>query len=779
MTDGQLLECFLARDDESAFVALMRRHGGMVLGVCRRVLNNPHDAEDAFQATFLVLIRKAASLLPRPTLGDWLYGVAYHTALKARAASWKRRAKEKQVREMSRGNTLPEDACRDWQPLLDRELSRLPARYREPVVLCDLEGKTRREAARQLAIPEGTLSGRLTTARRKLAKRLTRQGVTLSGGLMAGLLSQKASASVPTALVVATVQAARLVAAGGVLSGGMISAPVAALTEGVLQTMLLTKIKIATMVLLVLGVLGSGAGWLTRLALADKPARTATRDEEKKPSPAAREEGKKTSTEVSGVVARIDAAGPIITLQSKVDPGSRVFKVAKDPRVLLDDGTGDKFGFREGRFSDVTEGCSVTLRLGPDHGVVGIWVYGPTVQAVVKAVDAAHNTITVVIETKGEPATEKTFPVAESARISLDGSGKKKVEARNAKLSDLPAGALVSLTLSADRKVVGSISAQGVSFQGTLKAVDAGKNTLTLGLKEGDKTFEVAKDASVAIDQGKGGKSPLATGKLADLSTGALVTVRLSLDQKVVVAVHAEGAHVGGILKAVDAEKNTITVTVARKGEAPEDHTFTVGKEARIQIDEGKGGTGGKGGTLSDLPVEAQVHVKLSADQKAVIAITAEGPGVFGVVKGTPDKNQLTLADKEGERSFNVGAKTRVLLDDGREGKLSDLIDGTQVWGKLSANKAEIIGTLRAEGPSFHGRVKGVDTTNNTVTLTVGGKGGTGGEDKTFTVSRDTRIVTEMNSVPRKLADLRVEQEVVLRLFVDQKAAARITVLGE
>jgi hypothetical protein len=447
----------------------------------------------------------------------------------------------------------------------------LPARYREPVVLCDLEGKTRREAARLLAIPEGTLSGRLTTARRKLAQRLTRQGVTFSGGLMAVALSRKASAGVPAELVVATVQAAKLVAGGGTLAGGVISTPVAALTEGVSRAMLLTRIQLATLVLLTAGLLGSGAGWLTHRAGADKPARTATREEEKKPGPVAREEGKKTSVEVSGVVARINAAGPTVTLQSKVPPGSKVFTVAKDRRIVLDDGTGDRFGFREGRFSDLTEGAPVTLRVAQDSGVVGIWIYGPTVQGIVKAVDAGRHTITVIDETKAEPGWEKTFQVGENARISVDGSGGKNVAARNGELTDLPAGAQATLTLSGDRQVVGRISAQRPSVQGTLKAIDLEKNTLTVGTKEGDRTFALARDVIVTIDQGKGGKSAPGKSRLVDLSTGAVVTVRLSLDQKVVVAVKVEGAQLGGVLKAVDAGKNTATVTVAAKGETPED----------------------------------------------------------------------------------------------------------------------------------------------------------------------------------------------------------------
>src|SRR5262249_26019760 len=158
------------------------RHGPMVLGVCRRVLDHAHDAEDAFQATFLVLARKAASIVARDTVGNWLYGVAYRTAHKARVAAARRRLKE---RQMSRPEALDEDVWRELRPVLDQELNRLPEKYREPVILCDLEGQTRKEAARRLGWPEGTLSGRLSRARVLLAKRLARHGLTLSGGAMA------------------------------------------------------------------------------------------------------------------------------------------------------------------------------------------------------------------------------------------------------------------------------------------------------------------------------------------------------------------------------------------------------------------------------------------------------------------------------------------------------------------------------------------------------------------------------------------------------------------
>src|SRR5436305_15255081 len=157
-TDAELLGRFAARRDEAAFAALLRRHGPMVLGACRRVLGNHADAEDAFQATFLVLVKKAASLTRRAALGGWLHGVARRTALCARRAGARRRAKEQaRARPDAQGEAVQDD----WLPLLDEEVGRLPEHYRLPIVLCDLEGKTRKEAAARLGWPPGTVAGRL------------------------------------------------------------------------------------------------------------------------------------------------------------------------------------------------------------------------------------------------------------------------------------------------------------------------------------------------------------------------------------------------------------------------------------------------------------------------------------------------------------------------------------------------------------------------------------------------------------------------------------------
>jgi RNA polymerase sigma factor (sigma-70 family) len=263
LTDAQLLERFLTHRDETAVEAIVRRHGPMVMGVCRRVLHNRHDAEDAFQATFLVLVRKAAVIASRELLANWLYGVAFNTARKARAASARRRRHETQVTEMPEGEAVSPDPWDDLRPLLDQELHLLPDRYRAPIVLCDLEGKTHKEAAAQLGWPVGTLSGRLARARALLAGRLTRRGLLLSGPALAAALSaDAASACLPASVAASAVNSACLFA-GGLAATGVIPARVAALAEGVLRAMITTKLKTATALLLGLTLLAAGAGRLT------------------------------------------------------------------------------------------------------------------------------------------------------------------------------------------------------------------------------------------------------------------------------------------------------------------------------------------------------------------------------------------------------------------------------------------------------------------------------------------------------------------------------------
>jgi hypothetical protein len=192
-------------------------------------------------------------------VANWLYGVARQTALKARATVARRKAREKQVTVMPEPEAVREDLWHDLEPLLDQELSCLPDKYRVPIVLCDLGGKTRREAARQLGVPDGTLAARLARARGLLARRLSRHGLAVSGGALAAVLARNvASAGVPASVVSATLKAASLLAVGQAAAAGLISAKVVALTQGVLRTMLLTKLKMATALLLAVAVSGAG-----------------------------------------------------------------------------------------------------------------------------------------------------------------------------------------------------------------------------------------------------------------------------------------------------------------------------------------------------------------------------------------------------------------------------------------------------------------------------------------------------------------------------------------
>jgi RNA polymerase sigma factor (sigma-70 family) len=261
-TDAQLLEAFVSRGEEAAFESLLRRHGPMVLGVCRRVLHHAQDVEDSFQATFLVFVRKAASILPRDLVGNWLYGVAFRTALEARKRNARRRAKEREVEGVPKRELSTEDVWKELLPLLDQELNRLPDPYRLAIVLCDLEGKTHREAAQQLGWPQGTLSSRLVRGRVMLAKRLAKHGMVFSAGILSTMLAQNTvTASVPAPLILSTLEIARLAAAGQAALCGGVSTTVTTLAGAVQRGLWYTQVKqwsICLMLALSLAALGDG-----------------------------------------------------------------------------------------------------------------------------------------------------------------------------------------------------------------------------------------------------------------------------------------------------------------------------------------------------------------------------------------------------------------------------------------------------------------------------------------------------------------------------------------
>jgi RNA polymerase sigma factor (sigma-70 family) len=315
VSDAHLLECFVSRADQAAFELLLWRHGPLVLSVCRRVLRHAQDAEDAFQATFLALVRKAGSIGKGESVAGWLYKVAYRVALRARAAAVRRGGVAPAVEPVAPSDDL---LWRDLRPVLDDEVNRLPEKYRLPVVLCYFQGKSHEEAARQLGCATATVAVRLLRARERLRGRLTRRGLALSGAALALALEGKAAAAalVAPALVHVTLTTVQLFQTG---SAGAVSGTVTALTEGVLQAMWTTKLKTVAAVLFVaVAVSTLGTGML--IGRVHKPDPNAAKSEEGTATEAAREEEKpKELVEVPA-----EREGKLMFVGTEFKPGEKV-----------------------------------------------------------------------------------------------------------------------------------------------------------------------------------------------------------------------------------------------------------------------------------------------------------------------------------------------------------------------------------------------------------------------------------------------------------------------
>jgi RNA polymerase sigma factor (sigma-70 family) len=360
-TDGQLLTSFIDHKDGAAFEGIVRRHGPMVFGVCRRVARNHHDAEDAFQATFLILARKAQSVIPREGVANWLHGVALRTSMNTRATTAKRRGREKQVTEMPEPKQSQQDQWYDLQPLLDQELNGLPENYRLPILLCDLEGKTIKEATLQLGWPQGTVAGRLSRGRKLLAKRLANRGVALSAGVLGGVISQNAVlAAVPTPLMSFTVKTAAMIVAGQ-SAVAVVPAKVAILMEGVLKTMLLMKLKnVGVLLLVVLGMLASGGG-LFMYQGATAQTKSAERVEERTPLKEPRQKDAQPADELK---KDSDALQGKWSVESLIYDGEQVPAETVKAMVILFNG--DRMTIKPGLAIDNTEQGTIKLNLDDD-----------------------------------------------------------------------------------------------------------------------------------------------------------------------------------------------------------------------------------------------------------------------------------------------------------------------------------------------------------------------------------------------------------------------------
>ncbi len=332
LSEWQLLERYLERQDEVAFEALVARHGPMVLGVCRRMLVSPSDVEDAFQATFLVLVRRARQLGPRDAIGPWLHGVAVRVALRHPVRGGPPPPVRGDRRRSGRLAPARPPADLELAETLDQELSRLPSKYRSPIVLCYLEGLTHEEAARALKWPIGTVKGRLARARDLLHGRLARRGLAPTALAVMASLASDASAAVPRELLENTVNAG-LKSAIGHTTAQVVSTSIASLVEGTLTAMLLNKIKWIGAALFVSSLALAGAGAMAqqrgglpedRLAAAAKPGA----------------EGAASTAVVDMNVAASNSSDPIGTSRAASKTSSTAAPLSTEPAPNLSDPEG-------------------------------------------------------------------------------------------------------------------------------------------------------------------------------------------------------------------------------------------------------------------------------------------------------------------------------------------------------------------------------------------------------------------------------------------------------
>jgi RNA polymerase sigma factor (sigma-70 family) len=709
-SDSELVTRFVDQRDGDSFAALVHRHGALVLGVCRRVLGQEQDAEDVFQAVFLVLSRKAAALRDRGGVGPFLYGVAYRLALRARQSARKQQDRTRHQDPAPAGVDPLEDlSVREAHAVLDEELARLPERERGPLILCYLEGLTRDEAARQLGCPIGTLKSRLERGRTALQKRLAQRGLGLPTVLATLLLTRVPASGVSPALCEATTEAARAFA--GQVSGSVVPAKSAALAGTMLRSALPGKFALAATVLLVIIACGFGAGHLTA------------------PAPDARPDGR-VDTSANTEEVRLRS-----TVSSTGERAGPVTPELPPARLALAPPPTEKR-------TEVGKPADQEAKPEPEP-------LPTNVNGVAKVVHAEGGTL-LVAHRDGE----ELFSVAAGAEIQIDD--------KPGALAQLPVGANVSLTRFVDPKTVGRVQAGGRSFFGNqVKAVDAVRSTITIKDRDEEKTFTVARDTFLTID-GKGAK-------LSAVPPGSFVNMGLAADQQTARHIGVSGAGLGGcggsLVASVDRQKRTITFD---KKASPDvaGKTFTVAADAHITIN------GNRTGTLVDVPAGCYVNLLLRVDGKTAGQVQAQGPsnlcGHGGSVVSAVDLEKGLITFNDRARSEVAGktftlAKDAHIVVDGKKGTLAAVRPGSVVDMRLWVDR-RTVGTLYATGSSVPGTgvVRAVDIQKHAITV----------GDRTYPVARDANIQVEGKTV--RLAGVPVGISVALRLNVDQQTVGTI-----
>ena len=650
-TDRQLLERFARTGDEVAFGALVQRHGPLVLGVCRRVLGHVQDAEDSFQGTFLVLARKAGQLAWEDSIKNWLHGVAYRVALKARAQGLRRKHKERSAGAPAPGAL--ESSWEDLRSILDQELSALPPKYRAPLLLCYLEGKTRDEAAEELGWTSGSVKGRLERGRELLRARLLKRGLPLSAVLCASLLAETAAtAAVPAALAGATIEAGLAFASGAT---GIVCSTAYHLAQGVLHAMLITKIKTAVFGTVLLAAFGLGSGFLVQEALAGKPAAPV-----------------------------VGASHPLVVFAQEREAAQRP-KEGEEGRKKDGERKKDGDPRKEGDVRKDPPRKDAEVRKDREEGI----------RAYVKSIDIEKGTLTVLTGGDRNP-TEHTYSLAgKDVKVTIIPSGQA------AKLADLTAKTMVILLLNKQEDVT-AIRAQAPTMGGVIAKVDADKSEITLGgERAASEAFSVAPDAKLQLN----GREA----KLDQYKAGTRVNLVLSLDRKMVLAMNTggderrdpgprEGARDGdvprtlGVVIGVDAGKSRVEVLVGNEDDYAI-RTLEITKDMPIQVrlDRNVKEIG-----IAELPKASKVSLTFSPDKKTVTRIEVLAPQVKTMVQEIDvQKRKITY----NEKTLDIAADARIMLNR-TDIPLTEINKGMRVMLVLNLERTQVIAiqAYRADG---------------------------------------------------------------------------------
>jgi RNA polymerase sigma factor (sigma-70 family) len=606
--DSELLTRYRLHHDQEAFSSLVRRHGPMVWGVCRRVLRDTHAAEDAFQATFLVLAQKADAVRPPERLGAWLYAVAYRTALKARGRAYRQQRTE---RYYASENLTPQQLNTDsaeLQQFLDEQLLALPAKYREPLLLCAIRGLNKTQAAEQLGLAEGTVSSRLARARQMLRQRLERRGVMVPAGALTALLSAETlAAAVPSTLSVQTIETAN--------GHSLVSPAVQLLAHEVTRSMTLLKLKSLSAVTLIVALSGSGIGLYTLHAdekktkpagdkpavqpekPGPKPAKPVAPDGEKPVKPAVRKAG--------GKVASVDPQANTLMLAIKGDSGivERLVKVAPEAKIFVNG--------KEARLADVPKNSTAAILMATEkEGELPTAIEVRITGSIVSGIVAKVSNNTIVLE--GEKAA-RTFALATDAKVLVNG--------QVAKLADVPAGSKATITLTADESaallvVAGNRAADvekekpsgKTQFGGKITAIDAVARTITLASKGQESpaiTVKLTANAKILVDGQDAKLDTVPKGAFASFTLVSAKDGQLREASEVVV----HGPTFTGTIKQID--RGTITI-----GNEKNDRVLQLLPTTKVTIN-------GKDAKITDLKTGMRVQLTLSANETGALLIAS------------------------------------------------------------------------------------------------------------------------------------------------------------